>query len=162
MRKKIAWELYGFPAFSLCILFFGGYILFQITELPRMRGKMQGEWTWSDRSLFEFQKMALRFRADSFFLMHRNVNPKNLTPLHPCAETDGQIFIAGEFRLLPKDTLFFAGDYTTSRFSRDSILLCKDTGFKTWTQSEAKGDSLCFKGGFFPRGVCFARETQGE
>jgi hypothetical protein len=117
---------------------------------------IKGAWGWNDSSIFEFQKIDCRFTADSFFLAQRFFDPAKPQAKIPCALSDHEIHAAGRY-VLAGDTLRFKGDFTDSRFSRDTLRLCRDTGFKGSSHFSLRRDTLCLQAPGNGKGVCLVR-----
>jgi hypothetical protein len=151
-------KYYAIPVSLLCL---GAFVvlIFNMKSGPPIESiqTIRGQWNWNDSSLFEFQKITLRFESDSFFMMHRFIDPKKPDARLPCAQTDYQMYTAGRYLLEGNDGLRFDGNYTDSLYSRDSLRLCRDTGFKGRSQITWKGNSLCLGGEGFARTVCFTK-----
>jgi hypothetical protein len=134
----------------------GGYLCWVWKEVHADKFKIRGSWIWNDESIFEFQKIDFRFTSDSFFVAQRFINPAKPKEYMPCSQPDHQIYAMGRYSL-KRDTLRFKGDFTDARFSRDTLRLCRDTGFKGFSNFTLRRDSLCLSAGPAGKIVCMAR-----
>lgn len=103
--------------------------------------RIRGSWAWSDSSIFEFQKIEFRFTADSFFLAQKFIDPRHPDAILACAQRDHWLHAAGPY-VLAGDTLRFKGSFTDGGYSRDTLRLCRDTGFKGRSHFVIRKDSL--------------------
>ena len=88
--------------------------------------------------------------------MQRFMDPKKPNQFMPCSQMNHQIYAKGHY-ILSLDTLRFKGDFTDSNFSRDTLRLCRDTGFKGYSNFTLSGDSLYLKAGPTQSMVCLIR-----
>lgn len=132
------------PGGLLLVLIAGGSIL-KWTKLRSVEHRVRGKWAWSDSTIFEFQRVRITFTPDSFFLSQRFMNPKDPKARMPCAGEDYQIHSAGRYEFTA-DSLRFRGNFTDYRYMRDTLRLCRDTGFRGVSQYRLSGDTLCLKG----------------
>lgn len=165
--KLPIWEgIRKYYLLPVTVLWLGGLVaLLIINKVDNPIGphqRIQGQWDWSDSTIFEFQKISLRFKADSFFMTHRFLDPRDLKSRLPCSQEDYQMYVSGNYFLEADSLLRFDGNYTDFLFSRDTLRLCRDTGFRTQARLEWKDDTLCLKGEAFARLICFSRAEDGE
>ncbi len=120
--------------------------------------RLIGNWVWDDGRIFEFEKINFRFTPDSFFLVQRYMDPEHPKHFMPCSQIDHQIYAAGPY-FLSGDTLRFRGNFTDSRFSRDTLRLCRDTGFNGLSNFTLESDSLCLKAGAFGKNFCLVKNV---
>ena len=139
---------------ALCLVAGAGIFLrrFWRADPPASIG-IRGSWAWSDSSIFEFQRIDFRFTTDSFFLAQRFIDPGKPRVFLPCSQPDHRIYAAGHFSLAG-DSLIFRGDFTDPRFSRDTLRLCRDTGFRGHSHFTLKKDTLCLTAPGNGKGVC--------
>jgi hypothetical protein len=74
------WEgIRRFYILPAALLWVGVLVVFLVVNKVEVdsggTGDIQGGWEWNDSTLFEFQKVSLRFSADSFFLTQRFLDP---------------------------------------------------------------------------------------
>jgi hypothetical protein len=159
-EKQGVWEVfrryYLLPATLLWIGLLAVVLIVNRVDEPEDPAQgIQGLWDWSDSTIFEFQRVSLRFQADSFFMIHRFMNPQNPESRLPCSQPDYQQYASGKFSLDGDSLLRFDGNFTDYLFSRDTLKLCRDTGFRASTRMKLSGDTLCLKGEAFASGLCF-------
>jgi hypothetical protein len=144
-------------AAAIAVAFAAGALFIRSRVIrPEGDSGLVGSWAWSDSSLFEFQRLDFRFTPDSFYMAQRYIDPANPRTFMPCSLPDHKIYAAGGYTL-KGDTLRFRGDFTDPHYSRDTLRLCRDTGFKGRTQIVVKGDTLCLRAGPAGKPVCLGR-----
>jgi|GEM_PF-5433331 len=144
------------------VLGVAGLVVFRLSGSTLAPGAtaIRGSWSWNDSSIFEFQRIDFRFTADSFFLAQRFIDPRKPGVFMPCSQADHSIYAAGSYFLV-RDTLAFRGNFTDSRFSRDTLHLCRDTGFNAKSHYAFKDGSLCLTAPGIGKGVCLRKEKMG-
>jgi hypothetical protein len=165
--KYPLWEVIRkYYLLPVILIWFGGLaailIINKVDPPLDVQQEIQGQWDWNDSTIFEFQRISLRFDSDSFFMSQRFIDPRNPGHKLPCSQSDYQTYVSGRITLLADTVLDFEGNYTDFLFSRDTLRLCRDTGFRARTHLEWKQDTLCLRGEAFARLICFVRARAKE
>ncbi len=159
MKVAWLWGRRGLVPAGLCLaitIVLGVWAWHALGRGNRNAAAIRGRWGWTDASLFEFQKIDFRFSADSFFLAQRFFDPVKPGLFMPCSQADHEIHAAGRY-FLSGDTLTFKGDFTDPVFSRDTLRLCRDFGFRGASHFTLLRDSLCLRPPGSSKGVCLVR-----